>query len=127
MSGRAMIQIHATPPSFNSTRYAHWRKVKRATDEWAMRILVEIQKARIPRGVERVQAEALMRFPTRRRRDEGNFRVTIEKALGDVLVAQRIIPDDTRDRYRFLSVDFVEKPGPNWTRIDIEWEGGPGS
>jgi hypothetical protein len=75
------LEIPTVPPSFNSQRYAHWRKVKRISDEWLTRSLVAIQAARIG-PADRIEARAVLTFPTRRRRDEGNFRVTGMRSSG---------------------------------------------
>jgi hypothetical protein len=81
----------------------------------------QLQTSRLPRGLELVVASAELHFPTKRRRDEGNFRVVIEKALGDVLVRGGWLPDDTPDHYRFERVRFSEKPGPHWTTLRLDW------
>jgi hypothetical protein len=79
--------------------------------------------------VDFVEAAASLRFTTKRRRDEGNFRATLEKALGDALVGDRAawpegrwIPDDTRDHFRFGDIDFhVDEREPALTVIAIGW------
>lgn len=55
----------------------------------------------LPTHCEKVLAEGRITFPDRRRRDQGNFRVIIEKALGDALVDGDWIVDDDWDRYEF--------------------------
>lgn len=68
---------------------------------------------RVPRGLSSVTATATIRFKQRRRRDEGNFRVILEKAFGDALVAGGWLADDTADLYRFGEVKLrapVPKP-----------------
>ena len=50
----------------------------------------------------------MLRFPARRRRDSGNYRVMLEKALGDALVEGGWLPDDTPEHYEFGGVTFTE-------------------
>jgi hypothetical protein len=61
----------------------------------------------VPRGLQSVRAKVTIRFKQRRRRDEGNFRVILEKALGDALVEGGWLPDDTSDLYRFGQVELL--------------------
>jgi hypothetical protein len=69
-----------------------------------------------------VTVKAKMRFPDKRRRDEGNFRMVIEKALGDALVGGGYISDDTPDKYRFLGVEFDEEKGPKEMTLTLDYE-----
>lgn len=68
-----------------------------------------------------VWADAVMRFPDRRRRDEGNFRTLLEKALGDALTNAGVLVDDTRAHYQFGQLGFDPVPGPKQTRIRLAW------
>lgn len=110
----ATLSAPGTPPSYNAAsmaRGAHWsagRKVKR---EWEETLGTALMVARVPRDVLRVEASAQLLFARRARRDSGNFRVLLEKALGDCLTAGGWLPDDTPDRYEFNAVTFdVGKP-----------------
>lgn len=67
--------------------------------------------AQVPRGLESVTATAELRFKQRRRRDEGNFRVILEKALGDALVEGGWLADDTADHFRFGLLE-LSAPSP---------------
>src|SRR5947207_1933958 len=71
----------------------------------------------LPRRLERVEASAVLTFPTRRRRDEGNYRALLEKALGDALVEGRWLVDDTPERFTFGTVSFAE--GQPRTAIEL--------
>ncbi len=75
--------------------------------------------AKVPRGLHHVTANALLRFPTRRRRDEGNFRWLLEKALGDALQNGGWLPDDTPEFYLFGRCQFDPEPGPARTIVTI--------
>lgn len=139
------LVIPVTPTSFNATRTAHWRKVKRAHDALKDELIVALYEAKIGRnkgvgytndvktpsgaygegeyprrGYYRVRASAVLRFPKRRRRDEGNFRAPLEKALGDALQHRGIIADDTPDHFTFGELTFDPEPGPSRTTITME-------
>jgi len=60
----------------------------------------------VPRGLSCVNARATLQFKQRRRRDEGNFRVILEKALGDALVEGGWLKDDTAEQYRFGGLEL---------------------
>lgn len=77
---------------------------------------------RCPRGLATVHASASLRFAVRRRRDEGNYRTPLEKALGDALVNGGWLPDDTPEHFRFGGVLIEPDTGPARTIVTIEWE-----
>ena len=99
-----------------------------------------LTESRMPRGIAtRVKATASCRMPTRRAKDEGNYRVWIEKALGDALQLTqprrkkngppvlavpphlRWLPDDTPEHYRFGRLTFEEELGPKRITIRLQW------
>lgn len=69
--------------------------------------------------ITRIEATALLTFPTHRRRDTGNFRTPLEKALGDCLVQHGALRDDTPDQYEFGWLRFNPELGPNSTVIQL--------
>lgn len=76
----------------------------------------------LPRDLNRVEAWAHLRFPRAGlRRDEGNFRWMLEKALGDALTNGRWLGDDTADAYTFYLLRFDREPGPARTTISIRY------
>jgi hypothetical protein len=75
--------------------------------------------SRLPRNGERAIAGARMRFPKGGRRDSGNFKGVVEKALGDALVEGRYIPDDDDQRYVFAGVEFEDERGADQTVIVV--------
>lgn len=87
-----VAELHLAPPrSMNaeparSTRGAgHARhRAKRALQADLARLLLA---ENVPRPIpgDRVRASARLLFPAYRRRDEGNYRTALEKALGDAL------------------------------------------
>lgn len=72
-----------------------------------------------PRDWEEIVCSAELQFPEKRKRDEGNFRVLIEKALGDALVNGGWIEDDDYEHYRFERVKFSQQPGSKLTRVSL--------
>lgn len=116
----ATLVYNAVPPSLNTTgtRGSHW-KAHRAKKQWQETLGWLLIASELPCGLESVEASAILRFPVQRRRDEGNFRWLLEKALGDALVDTQHIADDTPDRYRFFGVEFDQETGPAQTTITI--------
>jgi hypothetical protein len=110
---QATLSIPGTPPSLNAIGYrSHWAVGRKAKQEWEGWLSIALMEQKVPRGLRSVTAKATIRFKQRRRRDEGNFRALLEKALGDVL-QNGWIPDDTPEHYRFGAVELfapVERP-----------------
>lgn len=53
---------------------------------WQQLLAEALERAGLPRGLQHVLAEGECTFPDQRRRDQGNHRFMVEKALGDALV-----------------------------------------
>jgi hypothetical protein len=81
---RTELVIPGTPPSFNVTAQAHWTKHRKAKREWQNWLGIALMSAAVPRNLLCVEATASLVFKQNRRRDEGNFRVILEKALATV-------------------------------------------
>jgi hypothetical protein len=118
------VWLSETPPSLNviagrGSRFAFANAKRRWQADLGLLLMAEA----VPRNLERVEASAVLRFPTRRRRDEGNFRTLLEKALGDALVEGGWLPDDTPDRFSFGSVSFAH--GPTRTTLELRVTGTP--
>jgi len=73
----------------------------------------------LPKGLARVLVEGTIVFPDRGRRDQGNFRVVIEKALGDALVSDNYLEDDRWEMYEFGQLSMEVEPGVSATRLAI--------
>lgn len=81
-------------------------------------ILTELlEGSGLPRGLERIDAEGTICFPTRARRDQGNFRFMLEKALGDALVEGGWLADDDWARYEFGALRRADQAGRAATSI----------
>jgi hypothetical protein len=92
---------HGWPPSLNAlgdgNRFAY-RAMKEA---WEALFIELLTGADLSGNLDRVVAEGEITFPDLRRRDQGNHRFLLEKALGDALVAGGWLPDDDWARYEF--------------------------
>lgn len=117
------LNIPDTPPSLNAaslgSKGAHM-KFHRLKKRWEGMIVITLLEARVPKGLERVHATAVCRFPSRRKRDEGNFRYLLEKALGDALQLHGCLDDDTPEKYTFGKLVFDPDRGPARTLVTLE-------
>jgi hypothetical protein len=113
------------PTSLNATQHAHWTRVRAGKQQLQRDLEIVLLAARLPRPLTAaVLASAVLLVPDRRRRDEGNFRTPLEKALGDALVNGGWIADDTPARFRFGELIFKHEPGVRATRILLSWVAG---
>lgn len=113
------LTLYSTPQSLNKARGQHWAQMRRHKKAWQADI-ERLMMGRLPRGRERVHASAVLRFPTRRRRDEGNFRWLLEKALGDALTNGLWLADDTPEHFTFGALTFDPELGTHLTTIRLE-------
>lgn len=116
------LNLPGTPPSINASGVgasSGWQRFHRLKQKWEGMIYIALLEAKVPKGLNSVTASAQLTFPTRRRRDEGNFRALLEKALGDTLQLGWI-PDDTPRYYRFNEVTFEAEKGDATTVIRLE-------
>lgn len=106
------------PPSFNAGgsggNHFIWQNLK---GTWERLFAAKLTAAGLPLGLRRITVEGLMCFPDRGRRDQGNFRVVIEKALGDALVDGGWLEDDDWDRYEFGNLQRTYEKGVAYTRL----------
>lgn len=110
------------PPSLNEggsgLDRAVYQALKRA---WMDALASEVRRAGLAScGWESVYVEAQIGFPDRRPRDEGNIEWMLKKALGDVLQAEGVIPEDCFypvRRYTMGNLEGVHSPGRSWTRL----------
>lgn len=117
------VEIPGTPPSLNKigSRGSHWATTK-AKKEWEGHLMIGLLHAKVPKRLDSVRATAVLTFKSNRRRDEGNYRWLLEKALGDVLQKGGWLEDDTPDHYTFGSLTFSEETGEAMTVVTIEAE-----
>lgn len=119
------LTLGMVPKSLNATTgYLAFQREKKHWQTHFEKCLMLVS-TRLPRRFERVDAIGLVEFTTRRRRDEGNFRSVLEKALGDALTGEpgvwpegRWLPDDTPEHYRFGGL-VLTKGSHSMTRITL--------
>jgi hypothetical protein len=105
---KKVLEIAGCPPSLNLTRSWHWSKARRLRRNWQDWMGWAAYEAIGPvvEPFSAAHATAELVFKVNRRRDEGNFRSALEKALGDALVERGYLRDDTPDRFTFGKVTF---------------------
>lgn len=118
------LDIPDTPPNLNSfgmgSRGAHM-KMHRLKKKWINDYFgIVFKEVQLPKGLLRVVATAVCRFPQKRKRDEGNFRWSLEKFLGDALQQHGHLDDDTADEYTFPKLTFDPTTGTKRTLITLE-------
>jgi hypothetical protein len=111
---------HGPPPSLNvagsgANHFAYQEAKKR----WQSMLTELLDATDLPRPCASVHVEGLCCFPDRIRRDQGNFRYFIEKALGDALVAGGWLADDDWDHYEFGGLAKTYERGESWIKLMI--------
>lgn len=119
---------NATPAKATRGARVGNHKAKRTLQADLVRLLLAAGVPQpIPGG--RVRATAELLFPAPRRRDEGNYRDSLEKALGDALSPaptkeERVLglkpqhvwlADDTPEHFTFGAVTFGQTREEQWT------------
>jgi hypothetical protein len=108
------------PPSFNAGGSGTNRFTYQNTKKlWEGLLIEQLTLVRLPKPLGGVDVEGIMGFPDRTRRDQGNFRVLIEKILGDALVEGGWLEDDSWDYYEFGGLAARYDKGESWTRLMI--------
>jgi len=87
--------------------------------KWQDRLTEMLFDAGVPTGLSHVLAEGQVCFPDRKKRDQGNYRFILEKALGDALVEGGWLPDDDWDHYEFGRLRYAYAKGDAWTALTI--------
>ena len=93
-----------------------------AKQAWQEMWTARLEASGLPKGLGAVTVEGQVAFPTRGRRDQGNFRYMLEKSLGDALAEGGWIEDDSWypvRRFEFGGLDAKHAPGESWTRLLI--------
>lgn len=115
----AMLHV-GTPQSLNmhgSTANAHhYQAIKK---HWSARLHELLDWSGLQRGLGYVLVEGQCCFPDRIRRDQGNFRYLLEKALGDVLTEGGWLDDDSWDFYEFGRLRKTYEKGVSWTALTL--------
>lgn len=95
-----VLTLPAIAPSLNVWRKWHWTKQGREKEAFQELVwgLLNEKGNRCPRGFDEVEIHSVLMFKVNRRRDSDNFGAVLYKWFQDVLVQQKVIPDDTSDR-----------------------------
>lgn len=105
------------PPSLNvlgdGNRFIY-RALKTA---WEALLIERLKESDLPRGLAHVLVEGECTFPDRRRRDQGNHRFMLEKALGDALQQGGWLADDSWEHFEFGGLAAKYVPGVSRTRL----------
>jgi hypothetical protein len=118
---RVTLEVPGTPVSLNQIGYrSHWSVGSREKKKWESWLGTALMVAQVPRGLEVVAATAEIHFKQKRRRDPGNFRVILEKALGDIL-QQGWLPDDTAEFFSFGAVQLVAPSPEPLTLVHLDY------
>lgn len=125
--GLTRITLDRTPPSLNQVGARGYRgEFHRRKKGWQQLLEGELMlgtaQGAMPRPVGAVVVSGVLEFPTNRRRDEGNFRSLLEKALGDALKNGGWIEDDTPEHYRFERLELVGGCVEERTVLNLRWE-----
>lgn len=118
--GRHDIAHHGTPQSVrlfgSGANHFTYQTIKHA---WQQRLTELLNVAELPKGLGRVLVEGEVCFPDRQRRDQGNHRFVVEKALGDALTAGGWLEDDDWSRFEFGQLAYRYEKGQSWTRLVV--------
>lgn len=116
------------PPSLNFFSFSGLTGplLSSSKQAWQAIFLDLLRESQLPTGLDRVYVSGMITFPKDSRtrtgeynRDQGNFRVLIEKALGDALEEGGYLPSDGWDRYEFGDLNQRVIPGVSATRLTI--------
>jgi hypothetical protein len=88
------------PPSIRALGSGNQWAYQNLKHTWQNALADEL-KTTLPRGLAHVSVEGECCFPDAGRRDQGNFRFFLEKALGDALTEGGWLEDDDWSRYEF--------------------------
>lgn len=99
---------------FGSGNPRHYWQVKQ---RWERILRPLLEAVDLPRPMASVMVEGEATFPDRTKRDQGNHRVVIEKAMGDVLVTGGWLEGDDWERYSFGNLEQRYVKGESATRL----------
>lgn len=111
---------HGPPPSLNASGSgANHFAYQEAKKRWQAMLTGLLDLADLPKPCASILVEGQCCFPDLIRRDQGNFRYFIEKALGDALVTGGWLIDDDWDHYEFGGLARTYEKGEAWIKLMI--------
>lgn len=105
------------PPSINPLGSGDPMVYQGLKKSWQSLLIDLLRVTSLPGGLSHVAVEGEVTFPNRIKRDQGNFRFLIEKALGDALVEGGWLETDDWDHYEFGNLAYVYERGVSATRL----------
>lgn len=114
---KAWVGHLGAPESFNVFAGRDPNVYRAAIDRWSEALGPLLDGSGLPRGLARVVAEGEVSFGDETERDQGNYRVIVEKALGDALVRGGFLPKDTWAFYEFGGLQRRDERGVSRTRL----------
>jgi hypothetical protein len=105
------------PPSINPLGSGDPMAYQGLKQQWQSLIVHLLRLTDLPRPCAHILVEGEVTFPTRAKRDQGNFRFLIEKALGDALIEGGWLVDDDWDSYEFGNLTKSYERGVSATRL----------
>ena len=88
-----ILNIPMIPPSANVYIRQYWATRAKLRDEWHLAVWALANEIHLP-PMDKCTVNCTIYFRDQRRRDEPNFRLTLDKLVLDGLVRCGIIPDD---------------------------------
>jgi hypothetical protein len=107
------------PPSLNVLGSGNQWAFQAHKKAWQTLLIEQLEASGLPRGLSHVLVEGHCTFPDRHRRDQGNHRFMLEKAMGDALVAGGWLEDDDWSRYEFGGLAAAYEKGVSRTRLMV--------
>jgi hypothetical protein len=105
------------PPSLNVLGSGNQFVYHNMKAAWQALLVERLRESSLPTGLAHVLAEGECTFPDRRRRDQGNHRFMLEKALGDALQQGGWLSDDCWESYEFGGLACRFEKGVSRTRL----------
>lgn len=106
------------PESFNLFGgRSGWQQYESIKGRWSKALIPLLAASDLPKPCTRISVEGEVSFGDNTARDQGNHRVIVEKALGDVLVAEGYLEGDKWHQYEFGGLQRHDEPGVNRIRL----------
>lgn len=107
------------PESFNVFAGRDPNVYRTIIGRWSAALEPLLEASGLPRPLDAVKASGTATFPDVSDRDQGNYRVIVEKALGDALVKGGWLTSDDWTRYEFGDLSYAYEPGVSQTVLVV--------
>lgn len=114
---------YGAPDSWNAMLGRDPQVYRQMVDTWAEVLRPRLEASGLPKGLGRLMVEGECSFGDGRKRDQGNHRGPLEKAVADAAVRGGYLIDDEWSRFEFGNL-VRREDGGNWTRLMLfpAWE-----